>query len=122
MAGPPFANLRCRFHGRNCWLRGWSNWGSPRLLQGNRSGVIFPHRSRLHFKCSSSPAPERIRSVGSPSTTLVLPAERAAVLLAKGPAHAGYGPRDTAVQHGTASFRDNGGLQQLVIIQGTNRG
>jgi hypothetical protein len=66
---------------------------------------------------------ERIRRARSLSSMLGLPAERAAVLLAKrGSPHAGYEPLDTAVQHGRLHPATKGRLQQLVIIQGLNLG
>jgi hypothetical protein len=55
--------------------------GLAPLLQGNRSGVIFPHHSP-HFKRSPSPA-DRMLLCRSVIDHVVLPAERAAVLLAK---------------------------------------
>ena len=98
--------------------------GLARLLQGNRSSVIFPHHSPLHFKRSPPPADGTVRCAGSSSTTLVLLAERAAVLLAKRESspHAGNGPLDTAVQHARFIPRQKGRLKQLVIIQGINLG
>jgi hypothetical protein len=67
--------------------------GLARLLQKNRSSVIFPHHSPLHFKRSPSPADRAdalcrivIDHAGSSrraSRSAPRDSERAAVLLAK---------------------------------------
>jgi hypothetical protein len=76
MAGPPLRKPAVQVSRKELLAARVIELGLARLLQGNRSSVIFPHHLPLHLNVRHRPPTERIHCAGSLSITLVLSAER----------------------------------------------